>query len=165
LPSYPSDATLSSGLTLSSQSLVALPPLPSLPGQSTASATGASVPPRATAPPGAGSVPSPAIEAGPELYALLRKLALLDSLCEKGRFGVAALVLSDVQAQLSAFDPLRYFPALFAGYLRSLVTHGAALLQAQQAAPGAESDLRLAALRLALHSDVELFARLAQDLR
>jgi hypothetical protein len=140
--------------------------MPSTPTTTRASAT--------IAPATAVSEPSLDVLAGPELRALLRRLALLDLLCRRGRFRAAALLLSDVQAKLREFDPVRYFPSLFSDYLRALVTHGDALTQAQaQAQAQAHSqranadqpaDIRLTALRQLLHSDVELFARLAQEL-
>lgn len=116
------------------------------------------------APPTAAGETSPVVVAGPELRALLRRLDLLDVLCRRGRFRAAALLLSDVQQKLGEFDPLRYFPSLFSDYLRALVLHGDALTKAQAATHDQPADIRLTALRQLLHSDVELFARLAQEL-
>lgn len=119
----------------------------------------------APAAPSDSSQPLPVVVASPELRALLRKLALLEALCAQKRFRAAALLLSNVQAQLGSFDPLRYFPALFSGYLRALVTHGDALTTAQKSTQDIPSDLRLTALRQLLHCDLDLFALLAQEVR
>lgn len=160
-----SDATLSSGVTLSSQSVGLTQPAHLSPVGSPARPS----PFFAGGPETAASVSapgeeSPPVAGGPELKGLLRRLALLEVLCRRGQFRAAAVLLSDIQRKLSEFDPVRYFPSLFSDYLRALVTHGDALTRAQSAGQEQLADIRLSALRQLLHNDVELFAQLAQDL-
>ena len=52
------------------------------------------------------------------LALLTQKMKALGDLTQKGRFDLAAIVVADIQATLENFDPLLYFPDLFADYNR-----------------------------------------------
>jgi hypothetical protein len=98
------------------------------------------------------------------LRGLLRKLALLDSLCAQRRFRAAGFLLSDLQQALRAFDPVRYFPSLFGGYLRALVVHAESLNRANPPTQPGAGDLRRIALQQLLDSDLDTFETLATSL-
>ncbi|HYQ18313.1 MAG TPA: type VI secretion system protein IglI family protein [Polyangiaceae bacterium] len=77
----------------------------------------------------------PAVEAAGQvvqsaaLEALRAKLAAFERLVAEQAWPVAAMVARDVEQELSAFDPVRYFPGVFSGYLRTLSEVGAELEQ------------------------------------
>jgi hypothetical protein len=66
------------------------------------------------------------------LDALRVKLAAFERLVAAQAWPVAAMVARDVEQELSAFDPVRYFPGIFAGYLRTLSEIGVELEQYMQ---------------------------------
>jgi hypothetical protein len=63
------------------------------------------------------------------LEALRVKLAAFERLIAEQAWPVAAMVARDVEHELGQFDPVRYFPELFSGYLRTLSEVGAELEQ------------------------------------
>jgi hypothetical protein len=81
-------------------------------------------------PQGAGSAEPPSREqpfrSGP-LEALRAKLAAFERLAANGAWPLAAMVARDVEQELGQFDPIRYLPDLFSGYLRTLSEVGAEL--------------------------------------
>lgn len=62
-----------------------------------------------------------AIVAGsPALAALQAKLRGFQALVARGELAKAAVVASDVRAVLAAFDPVAFFPSMFAAYFKAL---------------------------------------------
>jgi hypothetical protein len=57
------------------------------------------------------------------LKLLQRKMKAFADLVEANELGRAALVADDINAIIGSFDPLLYFPRLFADYMRLLATH------------------------------------------
>lgn len=106
------------------------------PGEDEPSPARAAAPPPATPPgdaPRSEDVPQPSstkepppLRSGP-LDALRAKLAAFERLAANGTWPMAAMVARDVEQELSQFDPIRYFPELFSGYLRALSQVGAEL--------------------------------------
>ena len=64
-----------------------------------------------------------AIEGGAALGLLLRKLRLFEQLVEKNQTLKAAVIASDLEQLLSAFDPIVFFPKLFVPYFRAMTRH------------------------------------------
>jgi hypothetical protein len=58
-----------------------------------------------------------------EWHSLLRRLQGFERLLESGDYLKAAVLAHDIQQAISSFDPVRYFPSLFAGYLAAFSTH------------------------------------------
>lgn len=63
----------------------------------------------------------------PLLGALARKLEAFGALAGTARFEKAGTLAREIEAELAGFDPVRYFPALFAPYYRALHRHRAEL--------------------------------------
>jgi len=77
--------------------------------------------PRSGRPPSPAAAPEPAVAVGsPALAALQAKLAGFQDLVARGELAKAAVVASDVRALLANFDPVVFFPAIFAGYFKAL---------------------------------------------
>jgi hypothetical protein len=51
---------------------------------------------------------------------LKAKLAGFQDLVARGELARAAVVASDVRAMLASFDPVSYFPSMFAAYFKAL---------------------------------------------
>jgi len=93
------------------------PVAPATNGQDKASADNAAAP---AADRRSGAV---AIEGGAALGLLLRKLRLFEQLVEKNQTLKAAVIASDLEQLLSAFDPIVFFPKLFVPYFRAMTRH------------------------------------------
>jgi hypothetical protein len=63
------------------------------------------------------------IDASPEWTGLVSRLQAFEQLLQAGEYMKAAVLASDIQAAITSFDPVRYFPSLFAGYLAAFSTH------------------------------------------
>jgi len=68
----------------------------------------------------AGTADEPVVARAPALAVLQAKLRGFEDLIARGELAKAAVVASDVRAILAHFDPIEYFPALFAGYFKVL---------------------------------------------
>lgn len=66
------------------------------------------------------SVDAPVAVGSPALAVLQAKLAGFQSLVARGELARAAVVAGDLRAVLAGFDPLAYFPAMFAAYFKTL---------------------------------------------
>ena len=66
------------------------------------------------------------------LDALRVKLAAFERLAESATWPLAAMVARDIEQELSQFDPIRYLPDLFSGYLRTLSEVGGELEEYMQ---------------------------------
>jgi hypothetical protein len=82
---------------------------------------------RAAAPPRPYELDRPAAPDGPPiaigspaLAALQAKLAGFQVLVARGELAKAAVIASDVRTTLARFDPIAYFPAMFAAYFKTL---------------------------------------------
>jgi hypothetical protein len=62
----------------------------------------------------------PVATGSPALAALQTKLAGFQTLVARGELAKAAIVASDVRAALASFDPVAYFPSMFAAYFKTL---------------------------------------------
>jgi hypothetical protein len=67
------------------------------------------------------------LEVTPALRALFEKLDAFEALIERDEHLRAAIVAADVQRELDAFDPRRYFPRLFAAHIARRVERRADL--------------------------------------
>ncbi len=63
---------------------------------------------------------APVATGSPALAVLQAKLAGFQALIARGDLARAAVVASDVRAVLASFDPVAYFPSMFAAYFRTL---------------------------------------------
>jgi hypothetical protein len=98
----------------------ALAPAPATPPASTADA-----------PPALDAAPAPSsrgLELSNAMRSLLQKFAAFERLIRRGEELRAAIVASDIQDLLGAFDPRVYFPQLLAPHFALRVEHRAALL-------------------------------------
>ncbi len=64
--------------------------------------------------------PPPGRRASEPLLRLIAKLEAFERLAEREAWIEASIVARDIEQELSGFDPLRYLPDVFSGYLRSL---------------------------------------------
>ncbi len=64
-----------------------------------------------------------AVEASPEWAGLLHRLHAFEELLQAGEYMKAAVLASDIQAAIASFDPVRYFPTLFSGFLAAFSNH------------------------------------------
>jgi hypothetical protein len=62
-------------------------------------------------------------EGSKEWKRLLERLQAFGELVEQGQYLKAAVVATDIQAAVSSFDPVAYFPGLFAPYLSAFAEH------------------------------------------
>jgi hypothetical protein len=62
---------------------------------------------------------------------LLRKIDAFATLLERGKITPALIVADDINATLEQFDPLLYFPKLFARFVRLAAVHAGELAKAQ----------------------------------
>jgi hypothetical protein len=67
-----------------------------------------------------GAAVDPMAVGSPALSVLQAKLAGFQALIARGELAKAAVVASDVRAVLASFDPVAYFPAMFAAYFKTL---------------------------------------------
>jgi len=72
-------------------------------------------------------------EASPAFAVLLRKLEAFEQLVGEEKFGQAALIADDVSTIMQSFDPVVYFPRVFASFARLLVVHSKALAEFDEA--------------------------------
>lgn len=63
---------------------------------------------------------APVAIGSPALAALQAKLAGFQALVERGELARAAVIARDLRGALASFDPIAYFPSMFAGYFRTL---------------------------------------------
>lgn len=63
------------------------------------------------------------VDTAPEWGELVGRLRAFEQLLQSGEYMKAAVLASDIQAAITSFDPVRYFPSLFAGYLAAFSTH------------------------------------------
>jgi hypothetical protein len=56
----------------------------------------------------------------PALATLQAKLRGFQSLVARGELARAAVVASDIRATLASFDPVAFFPSMFAAYFKTL---------------------------------------------
>jgi hypothetical protein len=63
---------------------------------------------------------APVAMGSPALAVLQAKLAGFQDLVARGELARAAVVASDVRAVLASFDPVAYFPSMFAAYFKAL---------------------------------------------
>jgi hypothetical protein len=75
----------------------------------------------------AGEADTVTVEVTPALRALFEKLDAFEALIERDEHMRAAIVAADVQRELDAFDPRRYFPRLFAAHIARRVERRADL--------------------------------------
>lgn len=68
------------------------------------------------------AAPSPA-QGGTEWQRLLDRLSAFDTLIREGQYMKAAVVATDIQAAVASFDPVAYFPQIFAPYLTAFAEH------------------------------------------
>jgi hypothetical protein len=89
-----------------------------------------STPTEPPAPPACSPPPAPGLDAdldSPAMRLLREKLAGFEALMQRGDHARAAIVASDVQRIVEAFDPRLYLPRLFAGFYRRLAAGAADL--------------------------------------
>jgi hypothetical protein len=67
-----------------------------------------------------GAAGDPVAVGSPALSVLQAKLAGFQALVARGELARAAVVASDVRAALTSFDPVAYFPSMFAAYFKTL---------------------------------------------
>lgn len=64
-----------------------------------------------------------AIEGSAEWQSLLVRLRGFESLLASGEYMKAAVLAHDIQQAIASFDPVRYFPTLFSGFLTGFSAH------------------------------------------
>ena len=72
------------------------------------------------APQQGGQLAGEAVAGSVHLALLMKKMSALGELAAKGRHDLAAIIVADVQDTLANFDPLLYFPDVFADYNKVL---------------------------------------------
>ncbi|HEX3760684.1 MAG TPA: type VI secretion system protein IglI family protein [Kofleriaceae bacterium] len=99
---------------------------PDEPADLEAELAGPAMAPRARLGPGAdtgpdrGGADDPVAVGSPALAVLQAKLAGFQALIARGDLARAAVVASDIRAVLAGFDPVAYFPSMFAAYFKTL---------------------------------------------
>lgn len=64
-----------------------------------------------------------AVEGSQEWQSLLLRLRSFESLLASGDYMKAAVLAHDIQQAIATFDPVRYFPSVFSGFLAAFSTH------------------------------------------
>jgi hypothetical protein len=68
----------------------------------------------------AGTPDAPVVVGSPALAMLQAKLRGFQSLVARGELAKAAVVASDIRSTLDNFDPVAFFPSMFAAYFKTL---------------------------------------------
>ena len=70
-----------------------------------------------------GGLDGEVVEGSAEWQTLLQRLRGFETLLENGDYMRAAVLAQDIQNAIATFDPVRYFPTLFSGYLAAFSEH------------------------------------------
>ncbi len=70
-----------------------------------------------------GGLDGEVVEGSAEWQTLLQRLRGFESLLQNGDYMRAAVLAQDIQNAIATFDPVRYFPTLFSGYLAAFSEH------------------------------------------
>jgi hypothetical protein len=84
---------------------------------------------------------------------LSRKLKIFEALIEKNDYLKAAVIANDIDYSIQNFDPLSYFPKLFAKYFSICAKHVAALTEQYEK----KESLQVKALVNLYRTDLEMF--------
>lgn len=87
------------------------------------------------------------------LDSLSRKLKIFEALIEKNDYLKAAIVANDIDHLVENFDPLNYFPKLFAKYFSMFAKHVTALTEQYEN----KKSLQIKALERLYRTDLEMF--------